>query len=82
MTLQEATGRASAALDAGDLTALAAALQARRKAIRSGEVPTLEAFEAGERLLARLRDFAQRTAFESARLGQIQRYLEFRKSGD
>ena len=79
MSLQEATERAAAALDAGDLTALAAALKARRKALRSGELPTVEAFEAGERLLARLRDFGQRSAFESARLGQIQRYVEFRR---
>jgi hypothetical protein len=79
MTIGDATDQANAALDAGDLTALAAALAARRKALRSGEVPTVEIFEAGEKLLGRLRDFGQRAAFESARLGQVQRYVDFRK---
>jgi hypothetical protein len=79
MQLKQATELAAAALEAGDLKALAQALAARKKALKSGETPTREIFEAGEKLLRGLLALQQRAAFESARLGQIQRYVEFRK---
>jgi hypothetical protein len=79
MTLKEATDRAGAALDAGNLAALERALAARREALQSGEAPTLEAFESGQRLLRALLAFQHRTACESARLGQIRSYVDFRK---
>ncbi len=79
MTLKEATERAGVALDAGDLEALALALKSRRKALRTGETPTLEVFESGERLLRGLLLLQQRAAFENARLGQIRSYVDFRK---
>jgi hypothetical protein len=79
MQLKQATELAAAALEAGDLAQLAQALAARKKALQLGETPTMEIFEAGERLLQGLRQLQQRVAFESARLGQLQRYVEFRK---
>jgi hypothetical protein len=79
MTLKQATDRANAAIEAGDLEALARALAARRKALASGEKPAIEVFEAGERTLHSLKALAQRTAFDSARLGQIKRYVDFRQ---
>jgi len=79
MQLKQATELAAAALEAEDLAELAQALAARKKALKSGETPTPETFEAGERLLQGLRQLQQRAAFESARLGQIRRYVEFRK---
>jgi hypothetical protein len=79
MTLKEATDRASAAIEAGNLEALARALTARRKAMESGEKPTIEIVEAGERMVRSLNALAQRAAFDSARLGQIKRYVEFRR---
>jgi hypothetical protein len=78
--LKEATDRAGAALDAGDLEALALALKARRQALQAGDRPTLEAFESGERLLRGLLLLQQKAAFENARLGQIRSYVEFRNS--
>jgi hypothetical protein len=79
MTLQEATDRASAAIEAENFDALARALKARRAALQSGEKPSLEVFEAGERAIRALKGLAQRIAFDSARLGQIKRYVEFRR---
>lgn len=79
MTLREATDRAAAALAAENLEDLARALRARRKALRSGEQPTREVFEAGEKLLKGLLALQQRAAYDSARLGQIRSYVEFRK---
>ena len=79
MKLREATDRAAAALEAGDIAALARAIEERRKAIRAGDEPTAEVLESGERLLHGLMAWQQRTAYESARLGQVQRYVEFRK---
>jgi hypothetical protein len=79
MTLQEATDCATAAVETEDFDALARALKARRAALQSGERPTIEAFEAGERAIRALKDLAQRIAFDSARLGQIKRYVEFRR---
>ncbi len=79
MNLKEATGRAGEALAAGDLEALRAALAARGQALAAGEAPTVEIFQAGEQLLSGLRELQQRAAYNSARLGQIRRYVEFRK---
>ncbi len=79
MNLKQATDCASAALGAGNLEALRRALDSRRKALEAGETPTLEELESGERLLQGLLAFQQRAAFEDARLGQIRRYVEFRK---
>ena len=79
MTLKQATDRANAAIEAGDLEALARALAARRKALESGEKATIEVFEAGERALRGLTVLAQQAAFDSARLGQINRYVDFRR---
>jgi hypothetical protein len=79
MTLQDATDRATAAIEAGNLDALARALKARRRALDSGERPTIEIFEAGERAIRALKALAQRAAFDSARLGQIKRYVDFRR---
>ncbi len=79
MRIKQATELAAAALEAEDLARLAQALTARKKALQSGETPTPEAFEAGEKLLRGLLALQQRVAFESARLGQLQRYVEFRK---
>lgn len=79
MTLKESADRAGAALEAGDLEALARALEARKRALEAGEKPTLEVFAAGERLLRGLLALQQRAACESARLGQIQRYVDYRK---
>jgi hypothetical protein len=79
MTLHEATDRASAAIEAENFDALARALEARRAALKSGEKPTIEIFEAGERMVHSLKALAQRAAFDSARLGQIKRYVDFRR---
>jgi hypothetical protein len=79
MTLKQATDRTLAAIEAGDLEGMVEALKARRKALESGEPPTLEAFEAGERALRALKDLAQHAAFDNARLGQIKRYVDFRR---
>lgn len=79
MNLKQATERAIEALQAADLKALAGALEARRAAIRAGEMPTAEILAAGEKLLSGLRALQQQAAFDSARLGQIRRYIEFRK---
>lgn len=79
MNLKQATDRASAALEVGNLEALGRALDNRRKALKAGETPTLEELESGERLLKGLLAFQQRAACEDARLGQIRRYVEFRK---
>jgi hypothetical protein len=79
MTLKQATDRANAAIDAGNLDALTRALTARRNALESGEKPTIEIFEAGERAVRALKALAQRVAFDSARLGQIKRYVDFRR---
>ena len=82
MTIEEATQQANAAVEAGDLDALQRALVARREALNAGEQPTLKVFEAGERLVGALRELQQRCAFESARLGQVHRYVEGLKSRD
>lgn len=79
MNLKQATERAAEALRNGDLKALAAALEARRAAIRAGEPPTPEILAAGEKLLRGLLEWQRQGAFESARLGQIRSYVEFRK---
>jgi hypothetical protein len=79
LTLKETTDRVNAAIEAGNLDALARALKARREALVSGETPTLGVFEAGERAILALKALAQRAAFDSARLGQIKRYVEFRR---
>ena len=79
MTLKEATDRATAAIEAGNFDALARALEARRAALKSGEKPTIQVFEAGESAIGTLKALAQRTAFDSARLGQIKRYVDFRR---
>ena len=79
MTISEATAQAKAALAAGDLPAVRRALEARRKAIASGETPSTEAFAAGEELLRLLRELQRQAAYDSARIGQVRRYLEFRK---
>lgn len=79
IAIAAATAQAEAALQAGDLEGLARAIQARREALESGEQPTLEAYRAGERLLRGLLDLQRRAAVDSARLGQIQRYVDFRK---
>jgi len=78
MTLKQATDCVNAAIEAGDLDALARALVSRRKALESGEKPTLEIVEAGERAMRTLKALAQRSAFDCARLGQIKRYTDFR----
>jgi hypothetical protein len=78
MTLKQATDRAAAALAAGDLEELARSLKARRQALISGEPPAADVVEAGDRLLAGLLALQQRAAFESARLGQVRRYVETR----
>ncbi len=74
-----ATVQAEAALRAGDLEGVTRALQARREALESGEQPTLEAYRAGERLMRGLLDLQRHAAVDNARLGQIQRYVDFRK---
>jgi hypothetical protein len=79
MTLQEATDRVIDAIEAENFEALSRALTARRAALQSVERPGIEAFEAGERAIRALKDLAQRIAFDSARLGQIKRYVEFRR---
>lgn len=83
MTLKQATDQVSAAIESGDLDELKRALEARRWALKSGEKPSIETsketFETGERALAALKALAQRTAFDSARLGQIKRYADFRR---
>ncbi len=79
MTLKEATDRAGAAIEARNLEALALALKARREALESGERPTIDILEAGERAIRALKVLAQCTAFESARVGQIKRYVDFRR---
>jgi hypothetical protein len=79
MHLKEATDRAAAALEGGNMEALTRALESRRKALESGEPPTIGVFDSGQRLLRTLLAFQQRAAYDSARLGQIRRYLEFRK---
>lgn len=82
MTLKQATERAKTALAAEDLEELARALKARRKALGSGEPPTQEIFDAGERLLKGLLALEQRAAFDSARMGQVGRYIENLKTRD
>jgi hypothetical protein len=79
MTLKEATDRAGAAIEARNLEALALALKARREALESGERPTIDVLEAGERAIRALKVLARCTAFESARVGQIKRYVDFRR---
>jgi hypothetical protein len=79
MTLKQATDQAAAAIQAGDLDALALALAARRAALESGEKPTVEILESGGRALASLKALAQRTAFDNTRLSQIKSYLDFRR---
>jgi len=81
MTLKEATNRAGAAIEARNLEALALALalKARREALESGERPTIDVLEAGERAIRALKVLARCTAFESARVGQIKRYVDFRR---
>lgn len=83
MNLNQATDQVSAAIEAEDLEELTRALKARRKALESGEELGVEAskriFETGERALAALKALARRTAFDSARLGQIKRYVDVRK---
>ncbi len=79
MTLAEATGRAAAALQAGDFEGVARALEARRAAIAAGEPPTAEVIEAGQRVLEALLELQRQAAFDSGRLGQIRRYFEFHR---
>lgn len=79
MTLEEATVRAAAALQAGDFEGVARALRARRAAIAAGEPPTAEAIEAGQRILDALLELQRQAALDSARLGQIQRYIQFHR---
>ena len=71
MTLEEASRRALAAAQAGDLDALARALEARRQSIDAGQVPTPEAIEAGEQTVRRLRELILHAGLESSRLSQI-----------
>ena len=79
ITLAAATAQAAAALQAGDLEGMTRALQARREALESGEKPAREDLESGERLLQALLELQKQAAFDSARLGQIQRYVDFRR---
>jgi hypothetical protein len=83
MTLKQATDQVSAAIEAGDFDELKRALAARRDALESGEKTSVETskeiFETGERALAALKALAQRTAFDSVRLGQIKRYADFHR---
>jgi len=76
MTLKESTVRAGAALEAGDLDALARALAERRKAFQAGERPAPDVYQSGQQLLRALLEYQQSLAYESARLGQIRRYVE------
>jgi hypothetical protein len=75
LTLERATQEALAAAESSDLERLAEALDARAKALASGEPPTPEVLAAGERVAQLLRTLIQQTAFECARLQRMQPYL-------
>jgi hypothetical protein len=68
--LQRATQAALAAAEAGDLDALAEALEARARAIAAGEAPTLEILAAGDRLRELLVALRERLHAGSAQLAR------------
>lgn len=72
MTLAQASTALLAAIEAGDLAAIAQALAQREIAIRDTQEPTQADLDAGERARAALQALQQRWAFESARLTQVQ----------
>lgn len=71
MTLEAAARQALSAAEAGDLDALARALDARAEAIAGGGVPTLEILALGQRTLDLLQALIRTGGQESARLEQI-----------
>lgn len=70
MSLVEASRRAKDAAQAGDLDALADALDARARAIADGAVPTPGIIEDGEITVALLRALQREAGTEYARLKQ------------
>jgi hypothetical protein len=71
MTLEQSTQALLQAIEAQDLEAIAASLEARAKAMVNPAMVSHEAFEAGEQALQALLELQQRWASESARLRQI-----------
>jgi hypothetical protein len=72
VTLQEATRSLLAAIESGDLDAIALALEARGRVIWDGAIASPEDVEEGERACRALAALKQTWAFDSARLGHIQ----------
>lgn len=71
MSLAEATRQALAAAEAGDLEALARALDARAEAIATGARPTPAIVQDGERAVELLKALLHEAGLESARLKRI-----------
>jgi hypothetical protein len=75
MNLEEASVAALKAARAGDLDALAQALEARAAALAVGQRPTPGVHAAGELTAQILRDLVRDAVLESVRLRQIGKYL-------
>ncbi len=72
MTLGEASRQALSAAKAGDLEALARALEARAEAIAAGALPTRAIVEDGEQTVAQLQSLMRGLGVDSARLKQFE----------
>jgi len=71
MTLDDASSLALSAAEAGDLDALASAMELRAEAIAAGGIPTPEIIADGQRTIELLQALIRAGVLDSARLGQV-----------
>jgi hypothetical protein len=75
LSLEQASAQALEAAEAGDLDALALALEARQKALDRGEVPTPGVLSAGTLTAQLLRLLLAETRAEESRLRQLWNFV-------